>query len=263
MPYFAMTQHRRNEVTTAYAAVQRELNQLDLLMARPSGMTETVIARVSTLSDQLLKLGNEYREGLEKVALSRCPISGAKLSHSFDQHGLDGMWWQYHAPIRPMREIEVGPYFLALTGAVQIQSPPEYTEYLVVPGPSVPYVIPRVLTIQQVRAVISTIGIGKHKGFAIAYFANAPIDDVRPPTIWGTDYSTIDVALRSPLDEMSDMEKDFDFDLRPWIQNGKLFWIAPGDTTLSLQSEIEACPYLNLAGTKNIQRLHFGECWTS
>ncbi len=43
---------------------------------------------------------------------------------------------------------------------------------------------------------------------------------------------------------------DADFDLAPWIEQGKVFWIAPGDESMTLRSDVQGCPYLNLLGSR-------------
>lgn len=257
------TEQERADIVGAYVGALKELGDLEFEMTDQANITDAAIKKVSILSSRLSALADRYRSGLPIAALSRCPFSGKVVSHSFDPYGFDGMWWQYHDPLRPPREPSVGPYFLALTGAVRIQVPPEYTEFLAVVGPGAPFVIPRVLRLPQVRAVISVVKIGKHRGTAIAYFANADIGDVRPPTVWGTQWTTLDPDLRSPLEEASDMEHDFDFELERWVHAGRLLWIAPGDTTLTLRNDLEGCPYFKLSNERDIQRLQYGECWTS
>ncbi len=56
-------------------------------------------------------------------------------------------------------------------------------------------------------------------------------------------------------------EPAWDFELAPWIQAGKLLWIAPGDDALALRSDVDACPYLALPGHRGITRLQDGEAW--
>jgi hypothetical protein len=53
---------------------------------------------------------------------------------------------------------------------------------------------------------------------------------------------------------------DYDFDLLPWINGGKLLWIAPDDDSLAIKSD-PACPYLNLSGNRFCQVVSEGQVW--
>lgn len=256
-----LNESQRAELLAAHAETSRHLNELDAQML-DEGETDESVCRVNELADRIKWLENLYRQSLQAVPLSRCPFTGQVAAHSFDAAGLDGLWWRYHHPVRPQREPMAGPHFVGLTGAVRLAPPPETTPFLVVPGPDAPYVVPRVLRLPQVHAVISQLGIGRHRAAAITYFANAPLGEVRSPTLWGTGWNTMDIGARTEDDEISDDEEDFDFELAPWVRSGKLHWIAPNDTNLLLRSGLEGCPYLQVPGERKIQRLQFGQCWT-
>lgn len=256
------TLQERDALVKGYAEALDEIHQLELDVEKPGGATEASYQRLSALSERLVRLAEEYRDRLPRLPLSRCPFTGAEVRHSFDPYDFTGMWWQRDDPIRPDDEPEAGQFFLALSGAVRISEPVEHTQFLVVPGPGLPFVIPRVLELPQVRAVLSYAPIGRHHGFSVAYFASAPLEGVRPPTLWGTDWTVIDPSRRDPDDDLPDMEEDFDYDLEPWIRARKLSWIAPNDRTLTLRLDVAGCPYLGLTGDRHVQRVHYGETWS-
>lgn len=212
------------------------------------------------LSDCANDLRQAYREGLPFVELSRCPISGEVLHHSLDIYGLDGLWWNNRNPIRPTEHS--CRTMLAFTGAMKLDKDLEFANFLVKPGPGAAFVIPRLLSLEGVRAVVSSVMVGRHIGYVIAYFADPFPENVQRANDWGKEnYQVLANDGRIGWDEADEIEDDYDFDLAPWIEQGKLRWIAPGDSELNLKSGIEDCPYIDLEGVREIQRVQEGELW--
>jgi hypothetical protein len=205
---------------------------------------------------EVISLEEEYLKSVPRVPLARCPFTGAELVHSVETRGLDGLWWRYDNAVRPLDDPP--PTLFAFTGAVKLADQVERFPFLCKPGPEVPFVIPRLLGQESVRAVISQLGIGAHQGFAIAYFAD-PVPDGSPRfNDWGTDhYETLD-GWSSVLEDVEPLE----FDLRSWISSGKLAWIAPGDPELRLRNDLDGCPYLGLEGRRSFVRIQAGDVWT-
>ncbi len=54
-----------------------------------------------------------------------------------------------------------------------------------------------------------------------------------------------------------------DFDLMPWVNRELLTWIAPGDASLTLRQGLGGCPYVNLPGTRALQRIQYGTIRTA
>ncbi len=213
-------------------------------------------------AEELNGLYEQYKAGLHRLALARCPATGLAQFHSFDPYGLDGLWWNVHSPARPLRERI--PTCQALTGAVRIEPPVETFPFLAKPGPGAPFVIPRLLEHPQVQAVLSTLACGRHQAFCIAYFAPDEIDGVEWPNDWGANERWAEGgASYGGWTEAPDFEDEWDFDLAPWIQRGKLLWIAPGDRSLTLQNSLQACPFLNLPGARSMQYAQDGRVWTA
>lgn len=250
-------------VTDAYGKATRELRQIEFDYDKPGAPSERLRERLNILSDQLVHLAYQYRDGLPAVSLSRCPFSGTEMRHSFDPYGFRGMWWHYHNPVRPEHEPAAGPHFLGLTGGARIVEPVEETEFLVVPGPAVPFVVPRVLRLPRVRAVISSVPVGRHVAFAITYYTLAPLENVRPPTIWATSFTSMASSARRALDEEIDDVEDWDFALTPWVSSEKLAWIDPSDATLTLRYGVRGCPYLAISGERESQCVQYGKVWAS
>lgn len=211
---------------------------------------------------RLAELRRRYEAGLPRILLSRCPWTGALVWHSFDPFGLDGLWWDYHNPARPVRERVW--FCRAITGAVAIEAPVERFPFLAKPGPGAPYVIPRLLEVPQVQATLSSLACGRHRAYCVAYFAVQETPGLDWPNDWGANQRWDEGGESAGgWCETSEFEEEWDFDLRPWIRSGKLAWIAPGDATMTLRRELEECPYLSLRGTREMQYVQDGQVLTS
>jgi len=210
--------------------------------------------------EELRRLAAEYEAGLPRLTLARCPFTALEMRHSFDPYGLDGLWWDAYSPQRPW--LERLYTCQAITGAVTLTQPVEWFPFLAKPGPGVPYVIPHVLSADPVRAVLYSLPVARHTAYCITYFAPDELDGVEWPNDWGTDRRWATGGSTGPgWYEAPEDEASWDFNLRPWIQDGKLLWIAPGDENFRLRSGLEQCPYLDLAGERRMQRVCQGEVW--
>ena len=79
------------------------------------------------------------------------------------------------------------------------------------------------------------------------------------PNLWGTNsYQYVDQQGELAWYESFDTAASWDFELRKWIESGKLLWIAPGDWSMTLQSAVDGCPYLDLPGERQEQRIYAG-----
>ncbi len=213
-------------------------------------------ANASALADQLR---DAYLARLPRLSVSRNPFSGEVLVRSIDIDGIDGTWWSYDTALRPREPLNTHPF--AMTGAMNLAGTVEHTPFLVKPGPGVPFVIPRLLTHDQIAAVVSATGVGSHTGYLIVYYATEALR-IERANEWGRNqYSYIAEDGSVGWAEVPDYEFDYDFDLADWIERGKLSWILPGDDELTLRSEIAGCPYLDTQGLREIQRIQEGEVW--
>jgi hypothetical protein len=261
MPVSSMsfTKEERRKLLDEYFALERSLVDCDFMGRRFKANSEDArrIARHEQIyMPRIWDLLGDYIAGVPFLKLSRCPISGAEVEHSLDNFGLDGLWWKYFGSARPLEGLP--PAYFAFTGALKLVEPVEHTSFLALPGPEVPYVIPRLLKESSVTAVISSVSVGVHNGYAIFYFAR-PIPRVPRANDWGANEYKVYDAGSEGWDEISEDEKEFDFDLSKWITSGRLQWIAPGDTALRLRTDVSGCPYLNLPGRRTISRIQYGE----
>ena len=208
-------------------------------------------------TDRIVALGRVYVDRLPVVPLSRCPLTGEVLSHSIDHFDLDGPWWDYDRPWRPLEHLP--RTFFALAGAVRLGEPVARAPFVCRPGPAVPFVVPRMLDRPEVVAVVSSLPVGPHTGYALAYFADPMPGGVKRINAWGA----ADYPVRRPDGSLGwnaalDWSPEWDFDLRSWIERGKLAWISPGDATLALRREAGGCPYLDLDGSHEPASIYDG-----
>ncbi len=206
------------------------------------------------------ELRRAYREKLPVLPLSRCPFTKAIYTHSIDPYGIDGLWWDYRSPNRPLELL--GGNIVAFTGAMRLGGPLELMPFLCKPGPGVPFVVPRMLQREGVRAVISSLPIGAHIGYIIVYFGNPAPDDLEGFNDWGTDdYQFESGPGRFGWNRVYATLSDYDFELDKWLISGELLWIAPDDTILTLREGIAGCPYVDLGGRRQPQLIQDGEVW--
>ncbi len=215
--------------------------------------------RLRLLDDSYQALA-EYGDRLPRVAMSRCPHTQQVLKRSFDPYGLDGPWWNKSRAAR-VEEPPAPLTFRVLLGALDLRgrTPSEATAP-VIPGPSVPFVVPRLLELPGMKAVISRLELQTGDiAYPIAYFADQPHYPGRLHQQW----------LRQELwytnstgGKSWTVKNDvWDFELARWIESGHLYWIEPGDTELRLRSREsgDACPYLDLPGEREPQEIAAGE----
>lgn len=205
-----------------------------------------------------VEVAERYRRRVPRVPVARSPIDGAIAAHSLDTFDIDGLWWWYDNAIRPIEELP--STWFAMAGAMRLADEVADTAFLVKPGPEIPFVIPRILERPGLVAVLAEVPVGPHTGYAITYFAPAPVPlDLPRINTWGAD----SYIVRRPngtagWDSTIDWCPEWDFDLAPWIEQRRLAWIAPGDESLTLRYEVAGCPFLGLTGAIEPTRIQFG-----
>ena len=199
-----------------------------------------------------------YRAGLPRVALSRDPVSGEVFHHSFDAVGLDGPWWDADGTGRVAEPLL--PTVIGFTGAMRLAAEIEVAAHRAYPGPEVPVVIPRLLRHDGVHLVVSQVDVGRHVGWCLLYVAESKPEGEQLPNDWG-----LKTSLRVGPDGSPRWDQAFDFDvdpdLRQWMATGRVHWIAPGDTTLTLRRDVDGCPYLDLEGSTLSAWIDHGHMW--
>lgn len=203
-----------------------------------------------------------YRNNLAVRTIARCPFTGLAVHYPIDDAGLEGPFWDFQNPIR-MMGIRPGTCY-GITGAMRLSPGFEYVPHMAIVGPSIPYVIPRLLGVEGSKAVLSSLPIGKHTGYVVTYFAPPDTKGEVPTTDeWGTarwlgvdekgeSIWTSTYKLYREFDD-APLVEDRDAELAPWITSGRLGWIAPGEATVTSRWEVDDCPYLDLEGSLDDQ----------
>ena len=251
-------EERRDLLDRYFPAFLRwqDLN-FELSVSRSSG-GDPRLAESEHLMRVLTGLRDQYRSSLPVLPVSRSPFSHQVLYHSLDPIGIDGLWWNYDVPVRPVEYYP--PDFHTLSGSLSLDAPLENAPFLCVPGPGAPFVVPEILADGHIRAVLSRVVIGRHTGFVTAYYTDDPTVKLPRMNGWGMGHwEHLDRRGTFTWGESSvKTPAGFDFDLAPWIEKEKLFWISPGDTSFALQRGVKTCPYLGVSGTKTMQRIRKG-----
>jgi hypothetical protein len=248
----SLTRPQRDELV-------RRLQALDARLYPGDPAAEPSHRERARLEDEELALLGEYADRLPRVAMSRCPLSGALLRRSFDPFGLDGPWWQLDRTFSP-DEPAAPPTFRVLLGALDLRGrePAEVTED-VLPGPDAPFVVPRLLELPGMVAVVSRLTLATGDlAYPVAYFSSEEIPFAslhqfwtRPELWFKTDSGDDGWIARNDA---------WDFDLPRWIEAGKLWWIEPGDERLVVHGHDAGrpCPYAGLPGERLPQILAAG-----
>jgi len=201
----------------------------------------------------------EYADRLPRIVMSACPFTGEALKRSFDRWGLDGPWW-YQDREFTIEEPRPPPSFKILLGALQLggRTPVESRDPLI-PGPEVPFVVPRLLGLPGMVAVVSSLQLDTgDTAYPIAYFSEESIApaDLHQPWLHQEFWFTTPEGKSGWL-VANDV---WDFDLAPYLQSGKLRWIAPGDSNGVVVDEEnwDRCPYVDLPGDRFPQSIAGG-----
>ena len=258
-----LTAERRRSLLGEYHAMTSGRLEVEDLIQAASGFEGQRLRQHWRLyAERASALRQEYVAGVPVLAVARCPFTAQVLEHSIDPFDLDGLWWDHEAPARPLEHLPAT--FFGLAGAVRLAEPVAVAPFLCKPGPEVPYVVLRVLQHQAVRAVLASVPVGRHQGYAIAYFASPMPGDLPRVNTWGSgEYGLVGPDGQWIWESEPENEGEFDYDLAPWISSGKLRWIAPGDAQLALRDAVEGCPYLGLPGRRSITRIQEGRVWWS
>jgi hypothetical protein len=188
-----------------------------------------------------------YLDLLEWVTVARSRDSGELVRWPIDTVDLDGWFWDAEASIR--RAPTVPATWLAMNGAMRLTQPVTHAPFMAMPGPAAPFVVPRLLSQPDVTAVIAQVPVGSHLGWPVTYFGPLPADAVLENE-WGTDHFAIfdDSGIYRGRGETPPWPPSYDFDLAPWLEAGKLLWIAPGDASGTLNEGVPHCPYVGIEG---------------
>lgn len=168
-----------------------------------------------------------------------------------DDIGLEAWFWEYEATIG-RSPVTLPTACLAMTGAMRLSDPVEHTPFAVVPGPGVPFVVPRILHSPEVRAVIAEVPVGAHTGWAISYFGPEP-EKTKLVNLWGTNTNPV---YRNGIEVGWDWDVPdvslYDFALTGYLRSGVLLWITPSDESATLREGVDDCPFVDLPGERRI-----------
>jgi hypothetical protein len=209
-------------------------------------------AAYDALNADLSETFRAYAQGLPNESVSRCPICNTPIKVPIDPYGFDGPWWWSSCPTA-LPSPEVCKHFQLLQGAVDLHGrTPTEARDTARPGPAVPFVIGRVLSAEGMSAVISSRNLATgDTAYPILYFSSNPSPYPNLHQSWRSE------SLPLHNDEgrvigWGTADDPWDFDLRKWADAGKLWWIAPGDGSLTLQKSSPS-PFENLPGIRGTQ----------
>ena len=205
---------------------------------------------------------DQYLDSLARVAVARCPFSQEPFEMAIDTAGLDGPWWDVNGP-DPIGDRR-NPRHVVTLGALDLQGhePLESDSPLIQsiePGPGVPFLLPRLMRFDSVRCVIHSLPISdeRYTAYLMSYFSDPPLKAAQSHQSWLR--GSLPFRIQGQI-MWKRLEDAWDFDLGPWLaaKPTGVFWIAPGDSTLTLQSGVKDCPYIDLPGPRALQVIRNG-----
>ena len=205
------------------------------------------------LKDRFYQVLGEYSDRLPRLILSKCPHCGAPLKRAFDPFGLDGPWW-HAAGICKIEEPANCGHFQVMLGAVALhgREPVEVKEE-VLPGPDVPFIVPKLLELPNMVAVVSWVSLATgDTALPISYFSTEEF----PPVMLHQPWCRKDYWFRTETGDSGwSVANDlFDFELKPYIGTGRLKWVDLEEKALPLHPVgDEECPFLDLPGDRENQ----------
>jgi len=242
----------RRQILAEYQVYQDMLRNWEDEYLDDDNPPETALNQYAEIMRKLKEAALRYMRMTPVIPLSRCPYTGEVAYYSIDYYGIDGPWWDYTRPLRSWGNLPVT--FHTVTGSLKLNGPPERTMHQVRPGPERPYLIKQLIETNGVKAVISSIQIGKHSGCAVFYYVEDVNTPVEPARIWGQ-YLWEKIDRFGNRVHLEPDERDFShiFNLTDWVERGKLLWIAPGDKSFTLRTGVNGCPYLDMGGDERFQ----------
>jgi hypothetical protein len=248
-----MTRSERDELLRQLAALEAQLYPDD----ESQEPTDRAALR---LQDEVDRILGEYADRLPRIVMGASPFTGEPLLRSFDPFGLDGPWWWKDRPFK-IDEPDAPPGFQVLLGALALngRKPVEATDELI-PGPEVPFVVPRLLELPNMVAVVTRLELETGDvAYPISYWSTATIDPADLHQPWLRQELWFSSAEGAPSWLIS--TAPWDFDLAKAISSDQLMWIAPRDPQNAVlgRDSGQACPYANLAGGKQPQSIVAGE----
>jgi hypothetical protein len=201
----------------------------------------------------------EYSDRLPRVVLSVCPYCEAPLKKAFDPFGLDGWWWHVDIQVS-FNDPAPCEHFQVLLGALSLGGRvPSEVRAEVRPGPDVPFVVPALLELPGMIAVIGRTRIMTGDvAYPIGYFSDQEIPPLQLHQPWCRNmYWFKDEEGNAVWSVAND---EFDFDLLPHVESGKLKWAEldhPDSGVFPKDGEV--FPWSGLEGDRERQQLVAGE----
>lgn len=223
---------KRNSFVQQYRNVHGEMRaietRIDELLKDPNSNVEMLEKQYDLLHRQLEPIICDYWHWLPPMKLSHCPFCHEDLNLKFDPVDFQGFWWMDRNE-RTANKQNTCPHFVLLTGAVDRQGK-ELEDSLIpiIPGPEKPFIIPRLLEKEGMKAVLTDVPM--NCGFVahpVAYFLEDPPEQLKMDQRWGR--KTFYYQPDPTRDEVKITEEEFDFELAPWIDKGKLIQESMGE----------------------------------
>jgi hypothetical protein len=174
----------------------------------------------SRLQSNQEPLIEKYWDQLPAVEMGACPFCKEPVKRLFDQVDMQGFWWMDRTQ-RPRPEPPTCKHFCLLMGAVDTHGEKVETLFESHPGPSKPFIVPRLLELPTMEVVIGKIPMDcGYTAYPIMYFSKEKLPVKALTQSWGQKlyrFKTSDGQSGWDI-----MEDAFDFDISSWIKKGRV-----------------------------------------
>lgn len=248
------------DVPTEYFALVRRYGEGRSALAQLSYQNADEVEKADALKAELAALKAAYWARLPVYLLARCPICGGAVREAVDTFSLNGLGWRNRQPDgfgwRSGRHYEAAcahaqivAYGVNLNGI----RPDDVTQWVGI-GSERPFVMAPLIALDDTYVVMHTLPVGRADGRSDQTY-----------TLHFTTYFTADSAAFEAVTRPFHQEQTLfvpglgDYELRPWVERGKLYWLDGDDPALPLRGgPADAFPYGDMAGVIGMWAVHRG-----
>jgi len=243
----------RNQIVNEYYQLISNLGELEKkirqMMSDEDPQWEELENNRIPILRKIDKIIDAYWKWIPEIPLSRCPFCNTELCYTFDPIDLKGFWWVDRTQ-RPFKKPQSCEHFNLLLGVVNLNNLPlEKSSFQSNPGPDVPYVIPRILEMDTMTAVISSIEMNcGYTAYPIAYYSKIPPLAGSLTQSWARKeyYFTLDNG-ESGWDIIFDT---YDYNLLPWLKKEKIR-LLEDDKFITIKDDPKDHPFMHVKGEKS------------
>ncbi|MBN1877041.1 MAG: hypothetical protein JXA33_22655 [Anaerolineae bacterium] len=234
---------------------------------------EALIQEIKSFAPTISKLEFEIGKRTPVVLIAICPFCGIEVWHKVGIFSLlDSFWYQSSNNGKWVFKDSKCPHLFCVDGALNLHdhTPTEQSQAFltfgataIVMAAGVPFVKPRVLSFPTMQAVIHSIPVAeRYTAYPVVYFAERlPAEHTSFCIPWAsTGFDGWHPYRNGQKIGFTGKRSDRqEYELRPWIERGKLQWVDPVTEDKLIGGPPEAFPYASITGKRHPYIIKKGE----